>query len=129
LYASFAFIISLIREVIKDMEDIEGDAQAGCKTMPIVWGFNASKVFAATWIIVLIAALVVVQFYVLQFRWWWTVVYTFLFIIGPLVRLLLRLRTAITNVDFHQLSSLVKMIMLTGILSMVFFKLYTSWIG
>jgi 4-hydroxybenzoate polyprenyltransferase len=129
LYASFAFVISLVREAIKDMEDIEGDAQAGCKTMPIVWGLNASKIFVATWIIVLIAALVVVQFYVLQFRWWWTIVYTFLLIVGPLVQLLSRLRTAITSPDFHQLSRLVKMIMLTGILSMVFFKLYTSWIG
>jgi 4-hydroxybenzoate polyprenyltransferase len=129
LYASFAFIISLVREAIKDMEDIEGDAQAACKTMPIVWGLNASKIFAATWIIVLIMALVVVQFYVLQFRWWWTIIYTFLFIIAPLIRLLSRLRTAITSADFHELSSLVKMIMLTGILSMIFFKLYTSWIA
>jgi len=38
LYAGFAFVISLIREVIKDMEDIEGDRKYGCKTMPIVWG-------------------------------------------------------------------------------------------
>jgi len=45
LYAGFAFIISLIREVIKDMEDIEGDARFGCKTMPIVWGIPATKVF------------------------------------------------------------------------------------
>lgn len=129
LYSSFAFIISLIREVIKDMEDMEGDAQAGCKTMPIVWGINVSKIFVATWIIVLIAALVMVQFYVLQFRWWWTIVYTFLFIIGPLVRLISRLRIAVTSIEFHKLSILVKMIMLTGILSMAFFKLYTSWIG
>ena len=129
LYSAFAFIISLIREVIKDMEDIEGDAHAGCKTMPIVWGMNASKIFVATWIIVLIAALVVVQFYVLQFRWWWTIVYTFLFIIGPLIRLLSRLRSGVNSSDYHQLSSLVKMIMMTGILSMIFFKLYTSWIG
>ena len=45
LYAGFAFIISLIREVVKDMEDMEGDAKYGCKTMPIVWGIPASKVF------------------------------------------------------------------------------------
>jgi len=43
LYASFAFIISLIREVIKDMEDMEGDRKYGCRTMPILWGVNASK--------------------------------------------------------------------------------------
>ena len=31
LYAGFAFVISLIREVIKDIEDMEGDAKYGCK--------------------------------------------------------------------------------------------------
>jgi 4-hydroxybenzoate polyprenyltransferase len=37
LYAGFAFIISVIREVIKDMEDLPGDERYGCRTMPIVW--------------------------------------------------------------------------------------------
>ncbi len=70
LYAGFAFIISLIREVIKDIEDMAGDAKYGCRTMPIVWGVNVSKVFTGTWIIVLVAALFIVQAYVLTFEWW-----------------------------------------------------------
>jgi 4-hydroxybenzoate polyprenyltransferase len=75
LYASFAFIISLIREVIKDLEDMEGDRKYGCRTMPIVWGVNASKVFVAVWIIVLIATLSIIQFYVLAFGWWHSALY------------------------------------------------------
>jgi 4-hydroxybenzoate polyprenyltransferase len=87
LYAGFAFIISLIREVVKDMEDVEGDRKYGCKTMPIVWGLNASKVFVAVWLVVLIAALVIVQIYVLQFGWlfWISALYCTLFIILPLL--------------------------------------------
>ena len=54
LYSGFAFVISLIREAIKDMEDIEGDRRYGCKTMPIVWGFNASKIYVAIWMTMLI---------------------------------------------------------------------------
>ena len=46
LYGGFAFIISLIREVVKDIEDLEGDMRYGCRTMPIVWGVNVAKVFA-----------------------------------------------------------------------------------
>ncbi len=34
------------------MEDINGDARYGCRTMPIVWGINAAKIFTATWLIV-----------------------------------------------------------------------------
>ena len=60
LYAGFAFISSLIREAIKDMEDMDGDAKYGCRTMPIVWGVNTSKAYVAVWLVVLIAILVIV---------------------------------------------------------------------
>ncbi len=43
LYAMFAFGISLIREIIKDMEDVRGDASHGCRTLPIVWGIPRTK--------------------------------------------------------------------------------------
>jgi 4-hydroxybenzoate polyprenyltransferase len=124
LYASFAFIISLIREVIKDMEDMDGDRKYGCKTMPIVWGLNASKVFVAVWIIVLVATVVVVQFYVLPFGWWHSALYSMLFVAAPLVWIFRKLFKAQSPEDFHKLSSVVKLVMLAGILSMVFFRFY-----
>ena len=43
--AVFAFLINLIREVIKDMEDTKGDKLAGVNTLPIKYGINASKYF------------------------------------------------------------------------------------
>lgn len=124
VYAGFAFIISLIREVIKDMEDVHGDQKYNCRTMPIVWGMNTSKVFVAVWLIVLMAAIVILQFYVLQFGWWWYAIYSFIFIIIPLGFLFKKLFNAQTQEHYHQLSSWIKYIMLTGIISMVFFKLY-----
>ncbi len=124
LYAGFAFIISLIREVIKDMEDVDGDRKYGCKTMPIVWGINASKVFAAVWLIVLVITLAVVQFYVLQFGWYMLSIYFILAVIIPLLWIFKILFEAKSQQDFHKLSSFIKLIMLTGILSMIFLKLY-----
>jgi 4-hydroxybenzoate polyprenyltransferase len=124
LYAGFAFIISLIREVVKDIEDIKGDRKFGCKTMPIIWGLNASKVFVAVWLIVLIATLTLLQFYVLEFNWWISIWYCALFIILPLLWVFKKLFTARSADQFHQLSSVIKLIMLTGILSMFFFRLY-----
>jgi len=126
VYTCFAFVISLIREVIKDMEDMEGDRKYGCRTMPIVWGLNASKVFVAVWIVVLAAALSILQLYVLPFGWWHSVVYCMLLIVAPLLLILARLFKAQTPAQFHTLSSMVKMVMLTGILSMVFFGIYYS---
>jgi 4-hydroxybenzoate polyprenyltransferase len=124
LYASFAFIISLIREVIKDMEDMEGDRKYDCRTMPILWGVNASKVFVAVWIIVLIATVVIVQFYVLPFGWWHSALYCILFVVAPLVWIFRKLFKAQSSADFHKLSRVVKLVMLTGILSMFFFRIY-----
>ena len=124
LYAGFAFISSLIREAIKDMEDREGDEKYGCRTMPIVWGVNATKVYVAVWLIALIAILVLVQVYVLQFRWWWPVAYSIALIIFPLVYIFIRLFRASSTKHFHNLSTLTKFAMLTGILSMIFFYFY-----
>jgi 4-hydroxybenzoate polyprenyltransferase len=124
VYAGFAFIVSLVREVVKDVEDMEGDMRYDCRTMPIVWGVNVAKMFAAVWLAVLLSAIIILQFYVLQFRWWWSILYSLLFIIVPVVWILFKLYRANIKHDFHLLSGAIKLVMLTGILSMLFFKLY-----
>lgn len=124
LYAGFAFIISLIREAVKDIEDRAGDERYGCRTMPIVWGVTATKVYIAVWLTILIATVVVIQVYVLQFQWWWAVAYCVLLIILPLLYAARQLFKAGTTGDYHQSSQLLKWIMLTGILSMLFFYFY-----
>ncbi|HEX3167956.1 MAG TPA: geranylgeranylglycerol-phosphate geranylgeranyltransferase [Chitinophagaceae bacterium] len=124
LYASFAFISSLIREAIKDIEDLQGDEKYGCRTMPIVWGVNAAKVYIAVWLVVILALLVILQVYVARFEWWWAMAYSIVFIIGPFVLIFLRLYKAKDQKDYHRLSNWTKLVMLTGILSMVFFYFY-----
>jgi 4-hydroxybenzoate polyprenyltransferase len=125
LYAGFAFIISLIREVVKDMEDVPGDERHGCRTMPIVWGVNAAKIFTATWLIVLLTTLIIMLAYILPFKWWWAAVYCAVLIVFPLLVFLRKLIKAVTPANFHKLSTWLKLIMLSGILSMLFFKLYS----
>ena len=124
LYGGFAFILSLVREAIKDMEDLEGDARYGCKTLPIVAGIQTTKVYVAVWLIVLIGALIVLQLYVLQLHWWQAVLYSSLFVIFPLVYILYRLFKAENSKQFHLLSTASKLVMFTGILSMIFFRFY-----
>ncbi len=123
LYGGFAFIISLVREVIKDIEDREGDARYNCKTMPVVWGIPASKVFAGVWLAVLIGTLSILQFYAFQHGWWLTVIYCLLLVIVPLIWILRKLYTAQNIPQYHQLSSAVKLLMLSGILSILLFKI------
>ncbi|MEO6328597.1 MAG: geranylgeranylglycerol-phosphate geranylgeranyltransferase [Ginsengibacter sp.] len=124
LYAGFAFIISLVREVIKDIEDIKGDLKNDCKTMPIVWGVPVAKVFTGVWLVVLMATICILQFYVIHFGWWLSAIYSIILIIFPLIWILKKLYTAQTKLHYHRLSSLVKLVMFTGILSMIFFRIY-----
>lgn len=122
LYAGFAFVMSLIREVIKDMEDMLGDARYNCKTIPLMWGVPATKVYAGVWITVSMASLLIVQLYAWQSGWWLSAIYCLLFIIIPLGFILKKLVSATSVADYHKISSIIKLVMLTGILSMIFFK-------
>lgn len=124
MYAGFAFISSLIREAIKDIEDMEGDARYGCKTLPIVAGVRSAKIYVSIWTVVLLAALIILQLYVLQFQWWYAIAYSILLVIVPLAYLLYKLRKATTVHDFSVLSNLSKFVMFTGIVSMIFFRIY-----
>ena len=124
LYSGFAFISSLIREAIKDIEDMQGDEKYGCRTMPIVWGVNAAKVYIAVWLVVILALLIILQVYVARFEWWWAMAYSIVFIILPFVLIFLQLFRAKEHKDYHRLSNWTKLVMLTGILSMIFFYFY-----
>ncbi|MFY8091760.1 MAG: geranylgeranylglycerol-phosphate geranylgeranyltransferase [Chitinophagaceae bacterium] len=124
LYAGFSFIISLVREVVKDVEDFEGDVKYGCKTMPIVWGINASKIFAGIFIIILAIILLLIQIYVVRFGWWVSICYCIIFVITPLFIVFKKLLIAQSKDDFGKLSNYIKLVMLTGILSMIFIKWY-----
>lgn len=124
LYSGFAFIISLVREAVKDVEDMPGDAKFGCKTMPIIWGINATRIYVAVWLAILLAMLFIVQVYVLQFRWWLAMIYCILFITIPLIYIFKKLFKASGTNSYHELSNLTKLVMLTGIISMIIFYFY-----
>jgi 4-hydroxybenzoate polyprenyltransferase len=115
-YATFAFFMTLIREIIKDMEDLKGDDTFGCRTLPIVWGIRKTKFF-------LYGVLVVFAVTVLLLNYYFTKLpeYYFLFFLAPpLLLLLIRLIQADTKKDFAWLSTFCKFIMLLGILSLAF---------
>jgi 4-hydroxybenzoate polyprenyltransferase len=114
-FAFFAFFISLIREIIKDMEDVKGDATFGCQTLPIIWGIRRTK----TLLYLLIASFLLVLFMLSVYLDHSIVTYFCLFILIPVGWLTYKLIRADTKKDFAYLSSLCKLIMLSGVLSMI----------
>ena len=119
LYAGFAFIMTLIREVVKDLEDMEGDRKYNCNTLPIAWGVPATKVFTGVWIVVAATVLFIVQLYAWQSGKWIAAIYFNGFIILPLFYLLYKFRYANVAADYAKLSTIIKLIILAGILSMM----------
>ncbi|WP_420149544.1 geranylgeranylglycerol-phosphate geranylgeranyltransferase [Spirosoma sp.] len=115
IYALFSFGISLIREIIKDMQDIRGDARFGCRTLPIVWGLRRTKYL----LYVLIGAFIISLFLIASSLHNFRLTIIFLLLLIPVAWLIYRLVVADTRRDFGYLSNLCKLIMLLGIVSMV----------
>lgn len=115
IYATFAFFMTLIREIIKDMEDLKGDHTFGCRTLPIIWGFRKTKFFIYG--VMLIFAFTVI---LLNLYFELPVYYFMIFLFLPLLWLLYSLIRADTKNDFAKLSGFCKIILLLGVFSMAF---------
>jgi 4-hydroxybenzoate polyprenyltransferase len=120
-YIFFAFITTLIRELIKDVEDIKGDYSRGMKTLPIIIGIHRTSKVILFFSSVLLVAVLLVIFEFLKGEYVFSM-YSFLFILIPLLLFIYKLRVAKTKKDFSFLSNLIKLIMFFGILSMLLFK-------
>ena len=117
-YAVFAFLITFIREIVKDIQDIDGDYNAQMKTLPIVLGKSrAAKIaFGLT-----VAAILILAFYLNAYLYMQTVaiIYFLIAVIAPLIYIAIKLFSAENKKDFKLISRLLKIVMLLGMLSMV----------
>jgi 4-hydroxybenzoate polyprenyltransferase len=114
IYASFAFFMTLIREIIKDMEDLKGDHSFGCRTLPIVWGFRKTKFLIYTILVTFSLTVVLLDIFFVKLPLYYFIVFLFI----PLLWLVYRLINADTKKDFRWLSTFCKVIMLLGVFSM-----------
>jgi 4-hydroxybenzoate polyprenyltransferase len=117
-YGLFAFLISLIREIIKDAEDQDGDERAQCKSLPIILGIKKTKIILVSLIIATLAGILYVlyrDFYANTVISYWNLAGIFSL---PLLALIYLIITADSKNDFHYASVFTKAYMLIGILSM-----------
>jgi 4-hydroxybenzoate polyprenyltransferase len=122
-YAVFAFLISWVRELVKDMEDLIGDSKDGCKTLPIIWGINKAKQFTQVIVIALLFLLVCISVFAVMKGWYIPSLYILVTVCAPLIfKVYIPLLQATAPAAFHQISTWIKIIMLTGVLSMLFFR-------
>ena len=119
-YAFFAFGINLLREIAKDIEDIDGDYKAGMNTLPIAIGRERAKNILTVLNFIPLAALV---YYVITdlYKQPVAVIYFLVFIVGPLLYITVKTFGTKTKKDFKHLSLMYKLVMLFGMLSLLFY--------
>ena len=128
IYTSFAFLLTLIREIVKDMEDVEGDGLSHCRTIPIVWGIKTAQIIV---LVLGVLAFVMIMYakedlhglgyktasYMLNASG----VFMFMMVLGGNLFGLMDANFR-TSRQFHIQSIAMKISMLIGVLSMIFIK-------
>lgn len=118
-FAAFAFLLTWVREIVKDIEDIEGDREMECRTLPIVWGDKVAKIIATILLVVIATLIVYILFAVLPFSHEWKSLPTRYVVFGLIVPILcsiVLLWAANNRTEYHRVQTIIKFTMFMGML-------------
>lgn len=123
-YAVFAFILNLIREIVKDLEDVNGDYNQGMNTLPIALGVaRTAKVVLGLSFIPLGLIIYYINEHLFSNNLYYASAYGFVFILAPLIYFTVKMFGAKNQKDFHHLSKVLKFVIFFGILSIAVINL------
>lgn len=123
-YAFFAGFTTLIREIIKDLADMEGDAAVNCKTLPLSIGISATKKIILSMIFLFLLFLSVLIYFYLNNSF--TLMYFSALVALPLLTSAIVSFTSNSRKGFLLAGNLIKVAMFTGVLYLYFIKDYAS---
>lgn len=121
IYSLFAFLISFAREIIKDIEDAEGDSLFGCRSLAVVYGVQAAKYVILASLVLIFILLCFWQAYLISNGRPDIAIYLGITVALPLLWLSVHIFRMRTKIQCHVAGLMAKIIMVTGILSMLFF--------
>lgn len=114
--ALYCFMISLIREIVKDLEDLKGDGANNSNTLPVAVGENATRVIVGIMILCFLPLIPLPYIAGLYNKWF--------FIIGvfaagvPMVIMMLQFFSIRRSINYYQIASVMKVIMFLGLLAL-----------
>jgi 4-hydroxybenzoate polyprenyltransferase len=119
--ATFAFILNLAREIVKDMEDVEGDKKLHAKTLPIVLGYTKTKWITAFVLLGSVISTVLVSLFFNEINY----LSMFpIFLAALLVTIcFVLLAKASEKKHYRTINHLIKLSMVCGLLSPIYWKL------
>ncbi len=115
LYAFFAFLTVFVREIVKDIEDVKGEAAAGCQTIPVVWGIRGAKIFI--YLIILVGGSFLLSFLITTESQ--LVKYYFLLLVPVFGWFIYKLAHSDRQQHYIHLRMVTNLIILSGLISMV----------
>lgn len=117
-YAIFTFIINFIREIVKDLEDVNGDYNQGMNTLPIAFGVKRTTTLVFTLSFLPIICLIYyINFYLFDSGLVLSTIYGLIFILAPLIYFTIKIWSATKQNDFRHLSLVLKWVLFFGIFS------------
>jgi len=120
-FAVFAFLTTLAREIVKDMEDFEGDRAYGSRSLPVVAGIRLSKALVSAIIVVTILLMIIM--WALYIKDIISLLYIIIATVIPLLFSIIALIRGNTSRQFDMVSKIIKGVMLTGVLYTIVFWL------
>ena len=118
-YSVFAFFTTLIREIIKDAQDVKGDRRIGAKTFPIIAPAKAVKSAIGIIQVLLTLSLIGTIYYFKNSIG--LVLYILTLVVVPLIISTVNVAKATTYQNWGLASKLMKLVMVFGVLSVVIF--------
>lgn len=120
-YSVFAFIINLLREIVKDVEDFEGDLKANMNTLPILIGKKTTNI--ALFILSISTIILVVNYVITSlYKYPIAVLYFLILIVGPLIYVCIKTYTAKLKEDYSLISNVLKLVMFFGMFSLLLYS-------
>lgn len=115
-FSIIAFIINLLREMVKDLEDVNGDYSNGIQTLPVALGVarTTKLVFGLSFIPTIC---ILYYMYVNLFELQYATVYILGFLVGPLLYFSIKIWSAKNKKDYSHLSDVLKLIIFLGIIA------------
>lgn len=117
-YAVFAFVINFIRELVKDLEDINGDKNGGMSTLAIALGRKRTMMIVFSLVVITLFG-IIAYMYAFLYDSRLMVLYFLLLIIAPLIYFCVKGWGAESKKEFSRLSLVLKLVMFTGVCSML----------
>ncbi len=119
LFVGFSFVTTLVREWVKDLEDRVGDEFGGKKTLPVRFGVKKTKLVTNAAIVLFILGLAIAQWQLIVYNYQYVAYYSMITVSLPLIYMMAKLIRAQTPDDYHFISSILKIVMFFGILTLV----------